>query len=229
MKFKKHIIFAVFGLLIISLGILHPAQAQLFRVDEGFAFNDEGQLFGYVSAIQLDSPVNTTYTTNHVSLDFVVKTFVMGGIIDTIMSYSIDGKDNVTVPTSATFIPLEADVTYTDGTKTKAVSQFYSHYLISGSVDLKDLQSGEHSLTIFGHYTRRSTPDEIGFATQTVWFTINDEKPSSHNIDINADVSKSGQQVSVFYVSLVTSLIAVVVFALFVKLRTRNNLVGSQT
>ncbi len=60
----------------------------------------------YVSAISVDLPINTTYTTNQVGLDFAVKAFIMGGIVDAVMSYSIDDGDNVTVPTSSMFVPL---------------------------------------------------------------------------------------------------------------------------
>ena len=55
------------GCLLISLCILQPVQSQ-YTVD--------GEDFTLVSPIRINSPSNTTYTTNHVDLNVTVKTFV---------------------------------------------------------------------------------------------------------------------------------------------------------
>ena len=123
------------GFIVVSLCVLPSAQA--YTADEGFAYTADGKLFAYVSAIAIDSPTNTTYMTDQVSLNFVVNTFVMGGFVDTVMSYSIDGKDNVTVSTVSTFVPVESTVTYANGTQITGESAFYSYYHVTGSVDIR--------------------------------------------------------------------------------------------
>ena len=225
MKFKNCACLAVFGLLLMSLCILQPIQA--YTAEEGFAYTGEGKFFGgYTSTIFIDSPINTTYTTNQVSLNFSVRAFVMGGRIDTAMSYSIDGGDNVTVSTISTFVPVESTITDADGIKTTGVSAFWSYYNISGSVELTDLQSGQHSLTVFGNYTRQSEPDVTGFAMKTVYFTINDGNSSIiSNIDIDEVVPESEPSTILLYTSAgVLSLIIVVSFVLFTKLRQKDKI-----
>jgi hypothetical protein len=227
MNARSCLVIAFLGLLVLSLIGLQPARA--YPAEEGFAYTDYGKLFAYVSAIYTDSPINTTYMTNQVSLNFSVKAFVMGGLIDTEMSYSIDNRDNVTVSTISTFVPVESTITYADGTQTSEASQFWSYYLIVGSVDLTDLQSGLHSLTVFGHYSRQSAPDEMGYAKQTIYFTIDN---GNSNIMNNTDNANKGSEVELPLKAICASvgclsLVFAVSYTLFMKHRAKHKITNS--
>jgi len=225
MKFRIHIGLAVFGLFLISLSILQPTQAQ---------YTADGQAFILVSPISIESPANTTYTKNQVCLNFTVASYfhaypfyppdsnvTVNPNANITITYSIDGNDNVTIQTSETLVPVWADVTYANGTKTKKISSTLSYFLISGLVELEDLQLGQHSLTVFARY---EVPyiQKIAFDNQTVYFTIDDESsPVTSNIE--DAVPESGPPVIAICASVgVFSLIAVVSYALFTKLRQRD-------
>ena len=137
--------------------------------------------------------------------------------------YSIDGNDNVTIPTSETLVPVWANVTYANGTKTKEISSTLSYYSISGLVELENLQQGQHSLTVFARYDMHSMR-KIAFDNKTVYFTIDDGSlPVVSNIDDG--VPKSEPSNNIIYASVgVFSLIAVVSYALVTKLRQRNRI-----
>ena len=90
------------------------------------------------------------------------------------MTYSLDDKDTVTISTSIEFVPLEATIADANGKQTTGIPQFFSYYTISGSMDLKDLQPGQHSLTVFGRYTVYSMSDKVGLDIQIVYFTVDD-------------------------------------------------------
>lgn len=206
---------AVFGLLIISLSILQPTQAQ---------YTADGQAFILVSPISIDSPANITYTSNQVCLNFTVKSLVNPHDADITMTYCIDGNDNVTISTSETLVPVWADVTYANGTKTKKISSTLSYYSISGFVELEDLQQGQHSLTVFARYDVPSM-QKIAFDNKTVYFTIDyGNSPVVSNIDDGAPKPEPSN--NIIYASVVVfSFIAVVAYALFTKLRQRDKIV----
>ena len=227
---RSYIWLAVFGVLIIALSILQPTQAQ---------YTPDGQPFILVSPISIDSPANTTYTTNQVCLNFTVASYfhaypfyppdsnvIVNPNANITMTYNIDGNDNVTIQTSETLVPVWADVTYANGTKTKKISSTLSYFLISGIVELEDLQQGQHSLTVFARYEVPHM-QKIAFDNQTVYFTIYDE--SSHvtsNIDSDDAVSESEPSMIAICATVgVFSLIAVVSYALFTKLRQRDKIV----
>ncbi len=219
---------AVFGLLIIALSILQPAQAQ---------YTADGKPFILVSPISLSSPTNTTYTTNQVCLNFTVKSYVhaytayppdsnvaVNPNANITMTYNIDGNDNVTIQTSETLVPVWADVTYANGTKTKEVSSTLSYFLISGLVELEDLQQGQHSLTLFARYDVHSM-QKIAFDNKTVCFTIDDGSPLViSNMDIDNSIPESEPSENTLYAFVgVFSLIAVVSCALFTKRQRDKN------
>ncbi len=203
----------VFGLLMLSLSFFQPAAQAQYTADD--------QAFILISPISIDSPVNTTYTTNQVCLNVTVKSLVKNDA-DTTMMYSIDANDNVTIPTSNTLVPVWADVTYANGTKTTKISSTLSYYLISGTVKLENLPQGQHSLTVLAQY---NVPimQKIAFDNKTVHFTIDDgNSPVASNVDVNDSTSKPEPSNSIIYAPLgVFSLIAIVAFALFAKRRQK--------
>jgi hypothetical protein len=159
-----------------------------------------------------------------VCLKFTVKSLVNIHDADVTMTYSIDGNDNVTIPTSETLVPVWADVTYANGTKTKEISSTLSYYSISGLVELENLQQGQHSLTVFARYDVHSM-QKIAFDNKTVYFTI-DNGNSAVVSNIDGGVPKSEPSTNIIYVSVgVFSLIAVLSCALVIKLRQRSRIV----
>lgn len=202
---------AVFGLLFICLIFLQPALAQ---------YTTDGQPFILVSPLSIDSPVNTTYSTNKVCLNVTVKSLVKN-VADTTMMYSIDGNDNVTIPTSENLVPVWADVTYANGTTAKAISSNLSYYSISGYAEFENLSQGRHNLTVFARYDVYSM-QKIAFDNKTVYFNVdNGSSPIVSNVD--DVVPKSEPTNNIIYAIVgVSSLIAVVSFVLFAKLRRRS-------
>jgi len=195
----------------VSLGVLQPVEAQ---------YSSGGTLLP-VSSILMDSPTNSTvYETSQVLLNFSVISWFEPRLGNITMTYSLDGKDNVTVPISAKYVPFE----YDDENGNVQVSPFLSYYLVSGSLILEDLQSGQHSLTVFGRYELNSKPGYIGFNNQTIQFTINEDNSI---VTSNPD---NGGGVSEFKLSIITVcvfvsvflLIIVVAFILFTKHRSKD-------
>ncbi|MCL2642696.1 MAG: hypothetical protein FWD52_04210 [Candidatus Bathyarchaeota archaeon] len=230
MKIKRSINFIVFGLLITSLSVLQPTQAQQTTVyGEGFPHTADGEGFPMVSPISINSPLNTTYTTNQISLNFTLRALFNSSQGSAIMTYSLDGKDNVTLPSSIVFVPIEATVTDAKGRQRTEISQFASYYTIAGSVDL-NLQPGQHNLTIFGHYTVYSMSDKVGLDSQTVYFTVDDGSLSVTSTVTSVDESAPNSEIAInmFYVYAgVFSLIAIAVCVLFIKHRTKHKIVNN--
>jgi hypothetical protein len=228
LKFKLRVRLVVFGLLVVSLSVLLPAQAQ---------YTADGQGFILVSPIAVESPKNTTYATNQVCLNFSVKSYfhaypanppdtniTINPDASIAMTYSIDGKDNVTIPTSERLVPVWADVTYANGTKTKKISSTLSYYLTSGLVELEDLQQGQHCLTVFARYSVHSM-QKTAFDNQTVYFTIDASSPIVAQLADGAPESEPSN--NIIYASAgVFSLIAVAVVALFTKRKQRDEAVS---
>lgn len=224
MKFKRSAGLIVFWLLIISSGILCPIQAQQVTAvyGEGFPHTIDGDGFPMVSPISIDSPSNTTYATNKVPLSFTVKSFFNNSHGSAMMTYSLDGQDNITIPTSIEFVPLDATITDANGKQTSGVSQFFSYYVISGSVELKDLSLGQHSLTVFGRYRVYSMSDKIGLDSQTVYFIVDDGSlpVTSAVASVDEVAPEVESSVNMFYTTMgIFSLIAVIACVTFIKYR----------
>jgi len=202
MNLKVYSGLVVLALLIMSLHILHPAQAQ----------NSSNELGPNFSPILIDSPVNTTYTTNHVCLNVTAKTIVNINQVNVTITYSIDNSDNVTIPTTTTFTPLE----YIDKDGNTKVSGIFTPYLISGTVELENLQQGSHSLTVSVWYEAHTTPSRTGFDSQTIYFTIDtDEDTANNEPEYEPPIN------TVYAFAGILSLVAIVAFALLAKRNAR--------
>lgn len=207
----------VLGLFVVSLSVLQPVEAQ---------YSSGGTLLP-VSSILIDSPTNSTvYETSQVLLNFSVKSWFNPKLGNITMTYSLDGKDNVTIPISAKYVPLE----YIDKDGNVAISTINAYYIVSGSLILEDLQSGQHSLTVFGRYELNSMmPGYIGFDNQTIQFTtINDNSIVSSNPGNDEGISEFKPSIiaTCAFVS-VFSLVAVIGYALFTKHRSKKVTVQS--
>lgn len=212
------------GCLLISLCVLQPVQSQ-YTVD--------GEDFTLVSPIRIKSPSNTTYTTNQVNLDVTVKTFVTCSMNNMTLIYSLDMKDNVTIPLTPDSVFDVKDITVYDDGRGLILGfgpgGFYDRYfldaedfvdadgrevinLIIDTVNLENLQKGSHSLTVYGIYTTHQS-QKIGYDKQTIYFTIDDGSGTNTELPIN----------TIVYVVIigVFSLIAIVVCVLFVKHKSK--------
>jgi hypothetical protein len=163
-----------------SLCVLQPVQAQ-YTVD--------GEDFTLVSPIRINSPTNAIYTTNQVDLNVTVKTFVNCHINNMTLIYSLDNKDNVTIPLTVDSVVDVKDIIVDDDGRGLIFGGEHGDHvryvvdaedlvdvdgrevinLIIGAVNLEDLQKGSHSLTIYGIYSTHQS-QKIGYDKQTVYF-----------------------------------------------------------
>jgi hypothetical protein len=85
------------------------------------------------------------------------------------ISYSIDGKNNATIPLVATYEPVEATRTYANGTTVTVNSTFFVPFTITGWVALPELAEGPHNITVYAKYHANNV---IRLDNSTVYFTI---------------------------------------------------------
>jgi hypothetical protein len=152
--------------LIFSLLALLVAGVQTVKAP----YTADGQGFPLASPISITSPYNSTYSSGLLTLNVTVKTFLNPNTSNVTLVYSIDGKTNTTIHTETTPVPIEAEFTDANGTKTTGVS-IQSYYLITGWATMPETPEGSHSITVYGKY---AFPDShnIGLDNSTVYFTI---------------------------------------------------------
>jgi hypothetical protein len=133
-------------------------------------YTADGQGFPLASPISITSPSNSTYSSGLLTLNITVKTFLNPNTSNVTLVYSIDGKTNTTIHTETTPVPIEAEFTDANGTKTTGVS-IQSYYLITGWATLPEMPEGSHNITVYAKY---EFPDShnIGLDNSTVYFTI---------------------------------------------------------
>ena len=134
---------------------------------------EDGRYFPLVSPIKITSPSNSTYSSGLLMLNITFKLMLNIDRTNIIMLYSIDGKENTTIPVSATFVPLIATRTYENGTK-ENVTSFFSYYIIAGNVGLPEFPKGLHNISVYGKYERGGGSSFDVLDDCTVYFTIND-------------------------------------------------------
>ncbi|HDQ07112.1 MAG TPA: hypothetical protein ENN36_10395 [Candidatus Bathyarchaeota archaeon] len=137
----------VLGFLISLLFGTQTVQAQ---------YTPDGQAFILVSPISITSPSNSTYTSQSLTLNFTVKSFLDSSTANITFVYSVDGKDNKTIDTQSTPVPLGIQ----------------SYYLITGNASLPEMPEGSHSITVYGKYEFPTSDRNIGLDKSTVYFTI---------------------------------------------------------
>ena len=137
----------------------------------------DGQGFPLASGVNILSPTNSTYSSNVLELNVTIRSMVGPSIYRFEVTYSVDGKNNDTIPSTTTFVPVEATATYPNGTTATVTSIFASYYLISGCVALPDLPEGLHNITVYTKYERINNINTnwppLILDCSTVCFTIN--------------------------------------------------------
>ena len=137
-------------------------------------YTDDGRLFPLASPIKITSPSNTTYSPGLLMLDISFKLMLNVEKTNITMLYSLDAETNVTIPVSATFVPVETTVTYENGTTVTGISSIFSYYIIRGNVVLPELSEGFHSIMVYGRYERAGGSSFNVFDDASVHFTIDD-------------------------------------------------------
>jgi hypothetical protein len=98
------------------------------------------------SDLKIFSPSNTTYNSNSLLLNVTIHRLFKPTEYDSKIIYSLNGENNVTVPSTETFF----DMTTPDS----IFSALMSYTLISGTAYLENLSEGVYFLTVFGVYER---------------------------------------------------------------------------
>ena len=124
----------------------------------------------FASGLTIISPSNTTYSSNSLTLNVTITRLFSPNEYNSEIMYSLDGKTNVTVPSTATFVPVT-------GTSESIWSTLGSYAVITGATLLPKLPQGSHCLTVYGIYTRAKgisvNYPALMQDTKTIYFTIN--------------------------------------------------------
>jgi len=142
----------------------------------GAQYAQDGRYFPLASPINITSPSNNTYSSSLLTLNITFKLVSNLDRTNITMFYSVDGKDNVTIPISGTFVPIEVTRTYENGTTEKGISIF-SYNVITGCVALRELPEGLHEITVYGEYEHVGGSNFNVFDSSKVYFTIDDGNP----------------------------------------------------
>jgi hypothetical protein len=142
----------------------------------GAQYAQDGRYFPLASPINITSPSNNTYSSSLLTLNITFKLVSNLDRTNITMFYSVDGKDNVTIRVSGTFVPIEVTRTYENGTTEKGISIF-SYNVITGCVALRELPEGLHEITVYGEYEHVGGSNFNVFDSSTVYFTIDDGNP----------------------------------------------------
>jgi hypothetical protein len=130
-------------------------------------YTSDGGAFILVSPISIVSPSNSTYSSGVLLLNVTFKFLLSPSCAD--VSYSLDGKSNITLPLTATHEPVEATRTYANGTTVIVNSTFMVPFTVTGWAVVPDLAEGAHNVTVYARYTANNI---IGLDNSTIYFTI---------------------------------------------------------
>ncbi|MFC1487703.1 hypothetical protein ACFLRN_08470 [Thermoproteota archaeon] len=130
-------------------------------------YTSDGQDFILAGPINIISPTNITYTSNILILN-VSTTYLLGPDYAN-LCYSIDGKNNITIPLTGTQEPREITRTYENGTIVVINSTLNVPFILNGEATLSGLSEGSHNLVVYGNYTANT---DIGYDDCRVYFTI---------------------------------------------------------
>ena len=112
------------------------------------------------------SPTNTTYSPGRLTLK-TISVGLGGSSIYYTITYSLDGKPNVTVPLEIETHPRSFQIT------------------IRGSAPLPALSEGSHSITVYQRLDYNTTAPRTFWDSSTVYFTINDgNSPVIANVSV---------------------------------------------
>jgi hypothetical protein len=148
--------------LIVTLLVLLMAGVQIVKAP----YTSDGQGFILASPINITSPSNITYSSNLLTLNVTFKLLLSLSCAN--LSYSIDEKNNATIPLTAIRDLIEATITYENGTTVTGNATF-APYTITGWAALPELTEGSHKITVYAKYNANNI---IGLDKSIVYFTI---------------------------------------------------------
>lgn len=130
-------------------------------------------------SITILSPSNSTYKSNFLILNITTQILFEPSTINITMVYSIDGKDNGTIPVKEIPENRPVEITYRNGkTETIQGEPPFVPARIGGWVTLPQLAEGTHHITVYAKYQyNNGGSDFIGLDSNTVYFTIDDGAP----------------------------------------------------
>ncbi|WNZ30179.1 MAG: hypothetical protein IAX21_04835 [Candidatus Bathyarchaeota archaeon] len=131
-------------------------------------YTESGEGFPLASPITITSPENSTYNSNELNLGVNCKFLLSPNYAQ--VSYSIDGKENGTIPLTGTQKTREVTRTYANGTTVVVNSTLMVPLIINGSVALPELTDGPHNITVNARY---NADNIMGLDSSIVYFTIN--------------------------------------------------------
>ena len=130
------------------------------------------------SGILFDFPLNSTYSSNFLTLNITSKS-LQGTCIDIALNYSIDGIYQGIINTTTRIEPIMANITYANGTITTGPS-IMSPNVTRGYTSLPYLPEGAHNLTVYAKYEYPNTNRYVSpypgtiiyYENSTIYFTI---------------------------------------------------------
>ncbi|MCW4016746.1 MAG: hypothetical protein NWF06_10285 [Candidatus Bathyarchaeota archaeon] len=161
MRQKVVVVFFVCGLLMYVVTGIQVVSAP---------YTEDGSPFILASPINITSPANSTSSSGALILNVTFKLLL--NVNNAKLVYSIDGKDNVTIPLQETPQYVEVTITYENGTTVIANSSPFLPDIITGCVELPELTEGSHNITVYARYIANTI---IGLDKSTVYFTIRSE------------------------------------------------------
>jgi hypothetical protein len=130
-------------------------------------YTADGQGFPLASPIKILSPTNITYSKKELTLIVTFK-FLLSPKYSN-LSYSIDRKNNITIPLIGTREPREVTRTYPNGTSVIVNSTLMVPFDIRGEIVLPELSEGYHNITVYARYLANQI---VAFDESTVYFSI---------------------------------------------------------
>ena len=160
--------------LILILALLNSLVIGVQTVKAQYTENGEG--CPLVSGIGITSPSNTTYSSHLLTLNITIESLFDSSIYNYVFVYSIDGKNNLTIPATS--------YSFTSPSNNGPLASTG----LTAYTSLPQLDDGPHSLTVYATYERISTNTNwpaLIWDNNTVYFTINDGiSPAITNLSI---------------------------------------------
>jgi hypothetical protein len=135
----------------------------------------------WLPGIILTSPSNNTYSSNLLTLNVSTKT-QQGIDVVISMNYSIDGKNEGTIPTTTKIEPINS--TFTDATGAVIyVPSIQFPMVTEGNVTLPNLSEGIHDVTVYAKY------DYPSYVAPPLIFTSYENSTVNFTIDLNPNTA----------------------------------------
>jgi hypothetical protein len=144
---------------------------------------------------QIQSPTNSTYSTGLINLETVTVCLIGSNIYYTTI-YSLDGKENITIPLTAEHNEKSFQTT------------------MKGLATLPLLSAGSHNVTVYQEVEAKSTPPEVYYESYAVSFSVAQQIQSNPSISFSPTPNQT--QASILSSPIVRTAIASMIIILTV-------------